>query len=95
MPENGRPILSTMLSSSIGRNDAAHGLLDQIEQPSGFLDAGARLRADMHQNLTGIDCREEILAQKWPEPERQGDERDEASDHHDGTVRAASASSAR
>ena len=40
-----------------GRNGLAHSLLNEIKQPCRFLDASARLRADMHQNLTGIDGR--------------------------------------
>src|SRR6476660_9979556 len=50
-----------------------------------FFDAGARLGADVHQDLPGIHRREEVLAQKRPEAEREGNEGEEASDHHDGT----------
>ena len=64
----------------IGRNDAAHGLFDQIEQARGLLDAGAGLGADVHQDLPGIDRREEVLAQKRPEAEGDHDARQEAAD---------------
>ena len=64
----------------IGRNDAAHGLFDQIEQAGGFLDAGAGLGADMHQDLPGIDRRKEVLAQERPEAEGEHDARQEAAD---------------
>ena len=63
-------------------DDAAHGLLDQIEQAGGFFDAGTRLGADMHQDLPEIDRREKVLAQKRPEAERQRHEGDETSDHN-------------
>ena len=80
MPENGRPILSTILSSWSGGMVPAHGLLDQIEQARGLLDAGAGLGAHMHQDLPGIDRREEILAQKRPEAEGEHDAGEEAAD---------------
>ncbi len=48
----------------------AHGLLDEIEQPRGLLDARARLGAHMHQDLAGIDLGEEVLAEERPQAER-------------------------
>ena len=71
MPENGRPILSTMLSSWSGGMVWRIGLLDLIEQAGGLLDAGAGLGADVHQDLAGIDRREEVLAEERPQPEGQ------------------------
>ena len=73
----------------IGRNDVADGLLDQIEQTSGFFDPGARLGADVHQDLSRIDRREKVLAQKRPDAERGDDAGEKAHDEH---FRPASAS---
>ena len=57
----------------IGRNGLADGLLDQVEQPRRLLDAGAGLGAHVHQDLPGIDRREEVLAEKRPEAEGEHD----------------------
>jgi hypothetical protein len=43
-------------------------LFDDVEQAGGLLDAGAGLRAHMHQDLSGIDHREEVLPQERPQP---------------------------
>ena len=48
----------------VGRNGRADGLLDLIEQAGGLFDARARLGAHMHQDLAGIDRREEVLAEE-------------------------------
>ena len=52
-----------------GRDGAADGLFDEVKQPRGLLDARAGLATHMHQNLPGIDCREEVLAEEWPQTE--------------------------
>ena len=51
MPENGRPILSTILSIWSGGMVLTNGLFDLFEQPRGLLDAGAGLGAHVHQDL--------------------------------------------
>ena len=73
MPLKGKPILSTMLSSWLGRNGRADRLLDLFQQAGGLFDPRARLGAHMHQDLAGINRREEILAQERRQPERQHD----------------------
>ena len=55
-----------------GRDSATDGLLDEIEQARRFLDARARLGAHVHQDLSGIDRRKEILAEERPQPEGTG-----------------------
>ena len=64
----------------IGRDGAAHGLFDEVEQPRRFLDAGAGLGANVHQDLPGIDRRKEVLAQERPEAERKHDTGKESGD---------------
>ena len=81
MPENGNPILSTMLSSCSGGMSAPDCLLDEIEQAGRFLDARARLGAHMHQDLPGIDRRKEVLAEERPQPEGTDHDSDKAGDH--------------
>ena len=81
MPENGRPILSTILSSWSGGMVRADRLLDEIEQSRRFLDARAGLGAHMHQDLPGIDRGKEVLAQERPQPEGKDHDGNKADDH--------------
>ena len=53
------------------RDDAAHRLLDELEEARGLLDARAGLGAHVHQDLPGVDRREEILPEKRHEREGQ------------------------
>ena len=63
-----------------GRNDLADRLLHVGELVGGFLDAGADLGADMHQDVAGIDGGEEVAAEKRHQQERHRDDAEEA-DH--------------
>ena len=58
-----------MIIELVGRNCAANGLFDEIEQSCRFFDARTRLGAHVHEDLTGIHGREEILAEERPESE--------------------------
>ena len=53
----------------IGRDRLADGLLDEIEQARRFLDTRAGLGAHVHQDLSGIDRRKEVLAEERPQSE--------------------------
>ena len=61
-----------------GRDDLADRLLDVGELVGGLLDAGADLGADVHQDLAGIDGREEVAAEERHQQERHRDEAEEA-----------------
>ena len=64
----------------IGRDGLADSLFDQVEQARGFLDTRAGLGAHVHQDLSGIDRRKEVLAEERPQSERQKHARKEAGD---------------
>ena len=55
----------------VGWDGTADCLFDLIEQASSLLDAGAGLGAHVHEKLAGINRREEVLAEEWPQPEGQ------------------------
>ena len=57
-------MLSRMLSSSSSRNLPADGLLHQIAEPRGLLDARAGLGAQVQLELAGVGAGKEVL----PEP---------------------------
>ena len=88
MPLTLRPILSTMPSSSIGRNDLVDRLADPIGEPGGLLDPRAGLRPHMHLDLPAIDAREEVLAEVRGKREREQGEADEPGDQLAAVVQA-------
>ena len=64
MPDTGKPILSTMETKLVGRNDLADARFNLIEQGGCFLDASADGRADMQADLACIHRRKEIPSQE-------------------------------
>ncbi len=60
------------------RNDLADRLFDFGELLRALLDAGADARAHMHQDLAGIDRREEVAAEIGRQRERANDEGEES-----------------
>ena len=80
MPLIGMPILSASVSISLGGMIVADHLLDVGELIGGFLDPGADLGADVHQDRTGVDRRKEVAAEERHQQERNPDETEEA-DH--------------
>ena len=60
-----------------GRDDLADRLLHVGELVGGFLDAGADLGADMHQDVAGIDSGEEVATEERHQQERRRDDAEE------------------
>ena len=95
MPLTGKPILSTRVSSSSRRNDLADRLLDFGELPRAFLDPRADVRAHVHQDLPGIDRREEVAAEIGRQRERAEHEQRESELTNTARWRSAMVSSSR
>ena len=68
---DGQPHIGHDARELIRRNSLVNFLPDFIAQARGFLDSGSGLCAHMDQDLTGIDGRKEILAEKRHEGERR------------------------
>ena len=62
------------------RDHLADRLLDIGELIGGFLDAGADLGADMHQDRAGVDRRKEVAPEERHQQKRHADQAEE-SDH--------------
>ena len=57
----------------VGRDRMANRLFDQIKQTRRLLNTRARLGANVHQDLSGIDRRKEVFAEKRPQAEGKQD----------------------
>ena len=86
-------MLSRMLSICVGRDDLADGLLDQIAEPRGLLDAGAGLGADVEDELAVVGGGEEVLAEERDQQEgAEAEQQEDGNEERAGARRGASSS---
>jgi hypothetical protein len=50
------------------RDYPAQHLFDPVNCPRRLFDSGARLRADVHIETPGIDCRKEVFTEEGKQP---------------------------
>ena len=80
MPLIGMPTLSTSAPSSSGGMICANDFLNLGELLGALFDAGADAQPHVHQDLAGVDGREEVAAEIGRQQERGADEGEKADD---------------